>query len=364
MEPQPVRVKSNPGAAPGLEHDEILQAGGSLGPVALTCIDYCPGEVLAQEIHEVADFLARHRPAWSRVRWINVDGLSDMNVIHALATKYELHPLAVEDVLHVTQRPKVEPYGGEDGETLARLFIVARAAQLEGSRVRSEQISIFLGHKTVLTFREGPSDLWEPIRQRIHSKGSRLRACDASFLMYSLLDAIVDRFFPILESFSDFAEDLESGILEHPGSQSINEIHQLKRDLLVLLRVAWPMRVVVSGLHREPHECMSEETRLYMHDLYDHVIQIMDIVEILRESAGDLSDTYMSAASHRMNEIMKVLTIISTIFIPITFLAGVYGMNFPNIPELGKAWGYAAFWMICIATAGVMLAMFRRRRWL
>ncbi|HWQ08383.1 MAG TPA: magnesium/cobalt transporter CorA [Holophaga sp.] len=357
-------MRSNPGAAPGLEHDELIELRGAEGPVSLTCVDYCPEEVRFQEVQDLDDFLAHHRPEWSSVRWINVDGLSDMKAIHALATKYELHPLAIEDVLHVTQRPKVESYGGEEGELLARLFIVARAIELQGTTLSSEQISIFLGRKTVLSFRERSSDLWEPIRQRLRSKGSRLRANDASFLMHSLLDAIVDRFFPVLEAYSDLAEELESEILEHPDRQSVGAIHQFKRDLLVLHRAAWPMREVVSGLHREPHACMSENTRVYMHDLHDHVIQIMDIIEIYRENASDLTDTYISSASQRMNEIMKVLTIIGTIFIPLTFLAGVYGMNFHHLPELEKAWGYPAFWIVCLAVAGAMLAMFKKRGWL
>ena len=359
-----VRMKSNPGAAPGLEHEDIIQLGGVAESVNLSCTDYCPAEVQIQEIQDVAGFLAHHRPEWSRVRWINVEGLSDMKVIHALATKYELHPLAVEDLLHVTQRPKAEPYGGEDGELLARLFIVARSAELKDTVLTSEQISIFLGHKTILTFCERSSDLWDPVRQRIQAKNSRLRANDASFLMHSLLDAIVDRFFPILEAYSDLAEDLEREILESPSRQSLTAIHQFKRDLLLLHRIAWPMREVVSSLHREPHECLSEDTRIYMHDLYDHVIQIMDIIEILRENASDLTETYMSSASHRMNEIMKVLTVIGTIFIPLTFLAGVYGMNFHHFPELDKVWAYPAFWGICILVAGAMLVMFRKRDWL
>lgn len=364
MDTQPVRTKSNPGAAPGLELDEIIQISGETGEVSLSCIDYCPAEVQVQAVHDLDSFLSHHRPEWSKVRWINVDGLSDMKVIHALATKYELHPLAIEDVLHVTQRPKVEPYGGEDSEKLARLFIVVRALALKGKELRSEQISIFLGHKTLLTFCERTLDHWNPIRQRIQSKNSRLRANDASFLMYSLLDAIVDRFFPILEAYSDLAEDLEAAILDRTERKSIHDIHQFKRDLLLLHRVAWPMREVVSNLHRDPHECMSEDTRLYMHDLYDHVIQIMDIVEILRENASDLTETYMSSASHRMNEIMKVLTIIGTIFIPLTFLAGVYGMNFHHFPELDKPWAYPAFWGVCLLVAGAMLVMFRKRDWL
>ena len=287
-----------------------------------------------------------------------------MSVIHALATKYELHPLAIEDLLHIPQRPKVEPYGGEGSEWQARLFILVHTFKLQGDSLQSEQVAIFLGHKTVLTFQETHSDVWDPIRQRISVKGSRLRNNDASFLVYSLLDIIVDYCFPILEHYGDCMEELESLILEHTRQNISGEIHQIKRQLLLLRRVAWPMREVVSVLQREPHECMGETTRIYLRDLYDHVVQIIEVVETYREVASDLTDTYMSSVSNRMNEVMKVLTIIGTIFIPLTFLAGVYGMNFRHFPELDQAWAYPAFWGICVVLAAVMLWLFRRRNWL
>jgi magnesium transporter len=308
-------------------------------------------------------FLDRHRPNWSLVRWINVVGLSDMRSIHALATKYNLHPLAVEDVLHLSQRPKIESYG-EDGEFQARLFIVAHALQMKGEDLCSLQVSIFLGHSTVLTFEESPADTWDPIRQRLKAKGTRLRNNDASFLVYSLLDAIIDRCFPILEIYSDRAEDLENLLLESPEQGAINNIHQLKRDLLLMHRVVWPMREVISTLQRESHECVSDTTRIYLRDLYDHIIQIIDIIEIYREVTSDLAETYMSSVSNRMNEVMKVLTIIGTIFIPLTFLAGVYGMNFHNFPELDHPLAYPAFWIVCVFLAGIMIALFRRRKWM
>lgn len=357
-------IKKNPGAAPGLEHDEIELLPSETGRVHLTCIDYCPGEIAIRDIDDLEDFLDHHRPAWSMVRWINVTGLSDMHIIHALATKYDLHPLAVEDVLHLSQRPKIEPYGGEDSEMQARLFIVTHALQMKDECLHSEQVSIFLGHKTILTFQETPGDVWDPVRQRLKVKGSRLRNNDASFLMYSLLDANIDRCFPIVEHFGDRAEELENLILEHSQRNAINEIHQLKRDLLLMRRNLWPMREVVSTLQREPHECVSDVTRVYLRDLYDHVIQIIDIIEIYREITSDLTETYMSSVSNRMNEIMKVLTMIGTIFIPLTFLAGVYGMNFRHFPELDQAWAYPAFWGVCLLLAGVMVVLFRRRNWM
>lgn len=356
--------EKNPGAAPGLEHDEIELLPGETGRINVTCIDYSPSEIAIRDIDNLEDFLAHHRPDWSAVRWINVAGLSDMRLIHALATKYDLHPLAIEDVLHLSQRPKVEPYGGEESEMQARLFIVAHALQLKDERLRSEQVSIFLGHKTVLTLQETPGDMWDPIRQRLKARGSRLRNNDASFLVYSLLDANIDRCFPILEHFGDRAEELEILILEQSQRNAINDIHQLKRDLLLMRRNLWPMREVVSTLQREPHECVSDMTRVYLRDLYDHVIQIIDIIEIYREITSDLTENYMSSVSNRMNEIMKVLTMIGTIFIPLTFLAGVYGMNFRYLPELDQAWAYPAFWGVCLILAVVMVVWFRRRKWM
>jgi magnesium transporter len=298
------------------------------------------------------------------VRWISVDGLSDKCAIQILATKYNLHPLAVEDMLQRTQRPKADAYGGEDSEFMARLFIVTHALQIKEGRLQNEQVSIFLGHKTVLTFQENRSAEWDPIRQRIKARGSRLRNSDASFLAYSLMDAIVDSCFPILETYSDRAQELEDLILEHSQPDLLSKIHQFKKDLLLLRWVIWPMREVVSTLQREPHECVSETTRVYLRDLYDHVVQIIDLVETYREIASDLIETYMSSVSNRMNEIMKVLTLIGTIFIPLTFLAGVYGMNFHYLPELDQVWAYPAFWVVCIVTAGVMVLVFRRRHWL
>ena len=354
-----------PGDAPGVEHDEIATLPSGAERVRITCSDYGPNGVMMQDIEDLESFLGQHRPEWSVVRWINVDGLSDMKVIHALATKYELHPLAIEDLLQTTQRPKVEPYGGDDSETPARLFIIARMLQIKEDRsLYSEQISMFLGHKTLLTFQETQGDVWDAVRQRMNAKGSRLRNHDASFLMYSLLDAIVDHCYPILESYGERLEDLEDLVLDRPPRNTIAEIHRIKRDLLLLRRGAWPMREVISTLQREPHECMSVDTHVYLRDLYDHVVQIIDIIETYREMAAGLAETYMSAVSNRMNEVIKVLTIISTIFIPLTFLAGIYGMNFEHIPELKWRWGYPGFWAVCITLSGVMLALFKRRGWL
>ncbi len=358
-----LRKRSKPGAVAGIELSELARMPGTQEPVSITCIDYGPHQSQVLEVTDLDAFLAGHRPEWATVRWINVDGLSDPQAIGRLAEKYHLHPLAIEDLLHVTHRPKVEPYE-DDGELQARLFIIARMLELADGHLRSEQISIFLGRRTVLTFQESRGDVWDGIRQRARTPGSRLRANDASFLVHSLLDAIVDHCFPILELYGDRLEDAEVEVLQRPTPAAIQDIHTLKRELLLLRRAVWPMREVISALQREPHACMSDATRTYMRDVYDHTVQIIDIVETYREMATGLTETYMSAMSQRLNEVMKVLTIIGTIFIPLTFLAGVYGMNFKYFPEIGWVWGYPVFWGICVVTALGMVAWFWKRRWL
>jgi len=358
-----LRKKKRPGAVAGIELDDLATMPSAPGIVSVTCIDYCPAQMAVQEISDITSFIDRHRPEWSLVRWIKVVGLSDMKIIHGFAEKYNLHPLAIEDVLHVTHRPKVEAYTAS-GKYQARLFIIMRMLAIDAGHLRSEQISIFLGHNTVLTFQESPSTIWDGVQQRIAAAGSRLRATDASFLVHSLLDAIIDHFFPILEQYGDRLEEIEQLVLEQPSRESLQEVYRLKRELLLLRHALWPMRDVINTLQRETHECLSEMTRTYMRDIYDHTVQIIDIIETYREIMLGLTETYMTAMSNRMNEIMKVLTIIGTIFIPLTFLAGVYGMNFKHFPELEWVWGYPFFWSVCLLTATSMIIWFFRRKWL
>jgi len=355
--------RAQPGEVPGIEPSQLGTMPSKPG-VAVTCIDYCPEQARVEEVSDLAEFIGRHRPEWSAVRWINVDGLSDLGVVRALAEKYGLHPLAIEDVLHLPQRPKADAFE-DDGQYQARLFVVARMLELREGQLHTEQVSIFVGHHTVLTFQEEPGgDIWDPIRQRIRTAGSQLRRTDASFLAYSLIDAVVDQAFPILEHLGDRLEEIEDRVLSSPSQSTIQEIHRLKRELLLLRRTMWPTREVIHHLRRESHECFSEVTRTYLGDVYDHSVQIIDIVETYREMATGLTETYMTSVSNRMSEVMKVLTVIGTIFIPLTFLAGVYGMNFRYLPGLEWRYGYAVFWGVCMAGALGMVIWFRRRRWL
>ncbi len=356
--------KKTPGAAPGVYPDQVGKAAPATpaAPVKVTVIDYSADQV---EMHGVLDFdafLEAHRPAWTTVRWINIDGLGSPQAIEALAKKYELHPLAVEDLLNTSTRPKADAYGG-DPEVAARLLIITRMIELKGERLDSEQISLFLGHKTVLTFQETPGDIWDPIRTRINAKGSRLRTGDASFLVYTLLDAIVDNMFPVLEHYGDLLEDLEARVLEGREPKILHDIHALKRELLLLRRALWPMRDMIHQLQGERHECLSETTRTYMTDLYDHVVQAMDILETYREIVAGLAETHLSAVNNRLNEVMKVLTVISVTFIPLNFMAGVFGMNFESFPWKARH-AFELFALACLAIMFVMVGWFRRHDWI
>jgi len=222
---------------------------------------------------------------------------------------------------------------------------------------------MFLGRNTLLTIQEAPGDAFDDVRKRIHTEGSRLRENDVSFLLYALMDATVDSYFPILEDYSERLEDLEEKLLTTAGPAVLQQLHALRRELLLIRRAAWPMRELVAQLQREKHECLSETTQTYFRDVYDHAVQIIDLVETYREIAASMMETYMSVVSNRMNEVVKVLTIIGTIFIPLTFLAGVYGMNMP-IPENSWRITYLLFWIVSLAIAGGMLYWFRRRGWI
>lgn len=351
-----------PGTAAGIETDELSALASGIGRASVTCVDYAPDQV---EVHEIADmeaFLATHRPAWSHVRWIDVVGLSQMDVIRALAVKYQLHPLAVEDVLHTVERPKAEDFPGS-GDLPGRLFVVARAIDQREGRLHSDQVSMFLGRTTLLTFQDTHRSDLEPVRQRLRIEGSRLRQNDASFLLYVLLDGIVDGYFPLLEHYSERLEDLEEELLERPSQNTLQQVHAIKRELMLIRRAAWPMRELIANLQRDKHECLSETSQTYLRDVYDHCGSIIDLIETYREIASAIAETYITVVSNRTNDIVKVLTIIGTIFIPLTFLAGVYGMNMP-IPENQSALAYPFFWAVCIGLSGGMLFWFRRRGWI
>ncbi len=345
-----------PGARPGIDHLPDLDTPPPPDAVHIRCIDYGPDLIESTTVDDLDAFLTAPRPPGARVRWINVDGLHPY-VVNRFRQTMGIHTLAAEDVLHVPQRPKAEAFD-------RHLFVVTRMTRLTDDGTRSEQVSLFVTPDTVLTFQEQAGDVWQPIRERLATEGSRLRQNDGSYLMYALIDAIVDHHFPLLERLGDGLESMEDAVITNPTPQLLRQIHAVKRELAAMRRVMWPMRELVAALMREDTPMIAPMTRTYLRDVYEHCIQLVDLIETYREMAGSLTDLHLSAASNRMNEVMKVLTIMATIFIPITFFAGVYGMNFEHIPELDWRFAYPLFWVICVATVVGLLWFFHRRGWI
>jgi magnesium transporter len=296
------------------------------------------------------------------VTWLNIDGLGDVGTITQLGSIFNLHVLALEDVVNVHQRAKVEQYPDY-------YFIVGRMVEM-AERVETEQLSLFLGRNFVLTFQELPGDCFDPVRERIRKAGGRIRSAGPDYLAYTLIDAFVDHYFPVLEHYGEVLEALEDDVIMKPQRAVIARIHDVKRDLLTLRRAAWPLREALTTLYRETTPMITAETRLYLRDSYDHSVQIIDLLENYRDIASSLTDIYLSSVSNRMNEIMKVLTIFTTIFIPLNFIAGIYGMNFNtersplNMPELNWYWGYPFALGIMLLLGIVMLIYFGRKGWL
>ncbi|MDA8122383.1 MAG: magnesium/cobalt transporter CorA [Deltaproteobacteria bacterium] len=293
------------------------------------------------------------------VLWLDICGLSDPEVVKAVGERFGFHPLALEDVLNVPQRPKVERYEGH-------LLIVLREVRYPGP---PEQVSLFLGERVVVTFQERPEDSFEPVRNRLRQGKGQIRTQGADFLAYTLCDAVIDAFFPTLEKLGDEVEELEERVIASPSPAIFHEIRRAKQRLLEVRRAVWPARDAMNELLREDSPLIRTGTRPYLRDCYDHTVQLMDMVETFREMAAGLVDEYMSSVSNRMNEIMKVLTVIATIFIPLTFVVGLYGMNFNtqaspyNMPELGWRYGYPAVLLVMAAIAAGMLYYFRRKKW-
>lgn len=327
-----------------------------LGQIPIECVDYGPGFYAVTQVENLDSFLELPRPEQAAVRWINVNGLHAYP-IRRLQEQFSFHSLAAEDILHAHQRPKVEAY--EES-----VFVVCQMLVGAEGGLSTEQVSMVLLGDTLITFQEKPGDVWDRVRGRISAEDSRFRSNRSGYLVYALLDAIVDNFFPALESFSDHLDEIELQVLEQPRKEDLQRLYQLKQELVMLRRVIWPTRQAVDELQRMERKEMDKKARTYLRDVYDHSLQVMDLVEAFRDTASSLTDLYMSSVANRMNEIMKVLTIMASLFIPVTFLAGVYGMNFQNIPELGWKWAYPSFWGLCLLTLGGLLYYFRRKGWL
>ncbi len=293
------------------------------------------------------------------VTWVNIDGLHDPEGIEKIGSRFGLHPLTQEDIVNTAQRPKLEDMG-------EYLFLVLKMFNADGEEDEDEieQMSLVLGRNFVLSFQEKEGDVFDPVRERIRKEGSRLRGMKADFLAYALIDAIVDSYFLILEKLGEQIETAEEELVRGSGPQTLKKIHCLKREMIFLRKAVWPLREVISNLERSESQLIQKSTKIFLRDVYDHTIQVIDTVETYRDMLSGMLDMYLSSVSNRMNEIMKVLTVIATIFIPLTFIVGVYGMNFRYMPELNWRWGYFALLTIMAAIAVGMIFYFKRRKWL
>jgi len=298
-------------------------------------------------------------PPGPTVTWINLEGLQDVELIRRFGECYHLHPLVLEDIVNTTQRPKIEDYG-------AYLFIVARMIDFTPDQgIETEQVSIIVGPNYLLSFQEGnDKGVFEPVRERIRSGRGRIRTLGADYLAYGLIDAIVDNYFTVLEKMGEIVEDLEEELAQGPSQQILKRIIALKREIIFMRKGVWPLREVAAALERGESSLVSDTSRIFFRDTYDHTIQVIDGVETFRDLLSGMLDLYLSSMSNRTNEIMKFLTIVGTIFLPLTFIVGVYGMNFKYIPELEWRYGYFITWGVMLVIAAVMAFYFKRKRWL
>ncbi len=304
-------------------------------------------------IEEVPHYLSE-----STITWIDVHGLRDETILRRLSEIFTIHPLALEDVVHIPQRPKVEFYENH-------IFFITRMAYMERDHDADvEQLSMFIGKNYVLTFQNHTTGTLEPVRTRIRGGKGPIRKIGADYVAYAIIDTVIDKYYPILEDLGEEIESIEHLTIANPNQKTLERIYHVKRELLELRRAVWPQRDAVSSLMRDETVFISDSVRVYLRDCYDHIIQLMDVVDTYREVSSNLMDIYLSTLSNKTNEVMKVLTVMATIFIPLTFIVGIYGMNFEYMPELHWKWGYPAVWAAMIILSAGMLINFKRRGWL
>ncbi|MBW6470530.1 MAG: magnesium/cobalt transporter CorA [Methanosarcinaceae archaeon] len=342
----------------GLPPGSLVHVGAErTESVTISIIDYDENQLHEEVVATVEEcFSFKEQPT---VTWININGIHNIEIIDKIGKHFELHPLILEDIMNTGQRPKLEDFGHY-------LYIVLKMLQIEEDEdeIKAEQVSLIIGDNFVISFQEVEGDVFNYVRERIRNSKGRIRKMKSDYLAYALMDAIVDGYFIILEKLGDRIELMEDDLLENPTTDTLQDIHSLKREMIFLRKSIWPLREVISRLERGESPLIHEATILYMKDIYDHTIQIIDSIESFRDMLSGMLDIYLSTISNKMNEVMKVLTIISTIFIPITFIAGIYGMNFEYMPELGWRWSYPMLWIVIISVASTMILFFKRRGWL
>ena len=323
----------------------------------ITIIDYDESHVEDKEAKRIEEcFPFTDKPT---VTWININGLHQLDIIEKIGEHFNVHPLVLEDIVNTGQRPKIEDF-------VDYIFVTLKMLRYsdEEKETEAEQVSLILGSNFVISFQENEGDVFDPIRQRIEADKGRIRKMGADYLAYALMDAIVDNYFTILEKLGDRIEDFEEELVVNPKPETLQAIHHLKREMIFLRKSVWPLREVINRLERWESSLINKSTAIYFRDVYDHTIQVIDSVETFRDMLSGMLDIYLSSISNRMNEVMKVLTIIATIFIPLTFIAGVYGMNFRFMPELEMPIGYSVVLLVMLFIGILMFAYFRKKKWL
>jgi magnesium transporter len=343
-------ARVRPGTPPG-----TLVAADAAGPTRVSVLTWTRSTASYEDVPNVDAALARITPG--AITWINVDGLGDVGTLTRLGERFGLHPLALEDVLNVPQRPKVERYD-------KHMFVVMRTMRLADDAVVEEQVSLFFGTDWLITVQErSDGDCFGPVREAIRAGRGRARESGADYVAYLMLDSVVDAYFPVIEHFGERTQALESAALEDPTDEVLVSMQRMRHELLALRRAVWPMREELGILLRDESTLITAETRVFLRDVYDHAVQALEIVESLRETAVSVMEVYLSVQNQRLNETMKVLTIIATLFIPLTFIASIYGMNFRHMPELEWRYGYAWALGLMAVTAVLLVAYFRRKGW-
>ena len=335
----------------------------SLSPAIVTCVDYGPDGIERSNITDVRAFFAKSRSECGVVRWINVVGDPPTFLLEVIAERYHLHPLALEDLIQIPQRPKVDEYA--EFSQHPYLFVTGRAVDEEDGHLRSQQVSMFVGEHQVISFHQYDPDLWQSVLTRLEDAGSRLRQSGPDFLFYCLLDRIVDVVFPALQDIGERLDTLDRQITSDNDEEAADEVHEIKRALLVMRRELWPMRELLGTLCNNQWPMISKETYTYLRDVHDHSRYLADTVEIYREATSGMLAVYQQGLNQKMNDVMRVLTIIATIFIPLSFFAGVFGMNFnDSLPGMESPNAFWWFLLMCGTVAAVMLGIFRWRKWL
>lgn len=325
-------------------------------PVKITRISYDQTSVTKNKYDDISVCIEDIDK--NQVNWINIDGIHDMNIISTIGKAFDIHPLLLEDIVNSDQRPKFESFDNF-------IFVVCRMIFISENKkdIKTEQISLVITENTVISFQEEPGDVFDAVRDRIKNKVGKIRGMNSGYLAYSLIDSVTDHYFLAIEQLGYEIDSLEDRLMEGTDDETVKTIHRLRSQVIMMRKSIWPLREIILGLEKDETDILGEQTTRYFRDVYDHTIQIMDAVEIFRDLLTGMMDLYLSGVSNRMNQVMKVLTIISTIFIPMTFIAGVYGMNFKNMPELGWNFGYYIALLLMLGVFVFMFVFFKRKKW-